>query len=263
MSQKDYTLVSEGFDNYFNGLISNATEEQREAMPEDIFFKFKRNKEGRYLDVGKTNFFEKLSILWKVFKKDIYIFIRDDENGITGDDFRQWEREELARAYNDKNARDLITRAEFVLGANDICNGMHFRRMVGASGMFRYLTENRGQKVSSTALARNGLRDLCRMLIYYEGSKKKMAREVNLTVPEWYILLHFSDGVEKKGSQVYSGLYFHAFNASQAQMLNGLKRLTHAGFIQKFGVTNIATYRITALGMDLINKVVTKYVLNY
>lgn len=263
MSQKDYTLISEGFDNYFDNLMSNASESQREAMPDDIFFKFKKGKDGRYLQAGKTTFFEKLAILWKVFKKDIYIFIRDDENGITGDDFRQWEREEIARNYNEKNARDLLVRSEFVLGAHDICNGMHYRRMLGASGMFKYLTSYRGKPVTSTSEARNGVRELCKMLIHYEGSKKKMAKEVNLTVPEWYILLHFSDGVEKKGSHVYSGLYFNAFNASQAQMLNGLKRLTQVGYLQKFGSTALSTYRITPLGTDLLYKVISKYILNY
>ena len=64
-----YKVVSDGFQQYFDGLVANMTEAQRQTWPKDIHFKVVREKDGTFSVSGKTNLEEKLAIIWKVFQK--------------------------------------------------------------------------------------------------------------------------------------------------------------------------------------------------
>lgn len=248
------TIDSEGFDAFFCHHMANATEGQIALIPDSI----------KRVQRSRLTFFEKLFVLFRAFNKSIYLVAKDKGDGLTPEQFCKWDEEERKRAYDTENTKDLLIRAGFVLGDRDVCNGLLFQRNLGGTSLFKYLSNyhknNSGPKSYNT---RDAMQDICKMLIHYEGLKKKMLKDLAIVVPEWYTLLHFADGEERSGMIVYQGVFAHAYNSSRPQLLTAMKRLVTDGYLQKFKKTNRATYRITPLGVDLLQKALSKYVANF
>lgn len=255
------TLESEAFDAYFYHLVMNASEEEKVRIPPAIYNKVIR-KEKYFHYTGVTTFFEKLAILFRAFRKDIYIVIRDTENGLTPEQFIEWDREEKKRNYSEDSAKKLLARSEFVLGNNDIANGLLYNRMLGASGIYKFLTKYHHATKFARHSMKNAFNEVCKLLIRHELAKRAIYHEFSIRPSEWLILLYLSDGQEKKGSLAYQEVWANAHFANRLQMSRGFVRLTSTGHIQRFGTANQhITYRITPLGLDLINKALAKHVL--
>lgn len=262
-SRKDCNIVSAGLDIYFANQIKNITDEQVGLLPHDIKLRKIHDGKGRYYEAPKTSFVEKVSLLWKVFGKDVQIVIKDTEDYFTVDDFVRFERYGTQKEISEGDARELEAKAQLVLGDEDVCRGLYFLRMVQKSPMYKFVMKVRGAKESQVSEFQKQINEFSKMMIFYEGSKKKMVRDMKINIPEWYILLHLSDGIVKKISHVYLGMYYDAYNSSRAQMLRGLKRLKDIGYIQRVGKKNSANYTLTTMGWELFYSCLSKYVFNY
>lgn len=254
LNRFECTIDSEGFDAFFCHHMANATDGQIALIPESI----------RRIQRNRLTFFEKLFVLFRAFNKTIYLVAKDEKEGLTPEQFCKWDEEEKKRAYNTENSNDLVMRAGFVLGDRDVCNGLLFQRNLGATSLFKYLSNYHKNKSGPKPYnTRDAMQDICKMLMHYEGLKKKMLKELAITIPEWYTLLHFANGEEKSGLLVYSGVFAHAANSSRPQLHRAMRRLVDDGYLQKFKKTNGATYRITPLGIDLLQRALSKYVTNF
>lgn len=261
--EKKRDIVSEGLDLYFDSQIRNMSERQILDMPKNLPFRVYRNSQGNLVKTGKISFADKVSILWKVFKKDIFIAIRDNEDGIVASDFETNEKELKSKHYGESEVRDFLAKGRFVLAADDICNGLYAEHLIGASSMFKYVAAHRGQPKTSWEKAKVGIAEISRMILTYEGNKNKMFKSLTTNITEWYVLLHLADGKEKQGVMLYNPMYFDALNAKRNLMLRAFKKLKIDGYIVKIGGRKTATYQITPLGKDLVYNILSTYVLNF
>ncbi len=252
--KKKYDIVSEEMQLYFDDLVANMTESERKEIPRDLFFRVKK---------GKTNFIEKIALMWKVFKKDCYIVIKNEEDGMTAKDFELNRRQLKHDNYGEDAVRDYVAKGGFVLGADSICLGLHYEALLSSSPMYRYVSQMRGLQSNELAGKRKELLEFSKMAINYESSKKAMLRQQDLTIAEWLILVYFSDGTQKTGAALYTTLKFDAFGAGKSRVLAGLKKLTFNGHLQKSGKTCAALYKISQRGMDKYYTCLTQYVFNY
>ena len=249
-----YDIVSEGLEQYFDSLVENMTEADRKSIPRDLFLRIQK---------GKTLFPEKMAVMWKSFNKECYIVVKDENEGFLASDFEANIRELKHRNSGEQATRDFIAKGNFVLGTDSICRGIHYQAMLAGAPMFRFLRKARGAQVQELARQRKDTMQFAKMMLHYEDKKKEYMRQLKMTLAEMYCLFFFSDGSEKKGSDIYVNLKFDAFGAGKSRTLSALKRLTRDGYLEKFGKTNTATYRLTALGYDAYYTLLSKYIFNF
>lgn len=254
-------IISDGLDEYLKNSIQKITVDQQMEMPLHIWKRIRAKRAGG-LRIDRLTFEQKVSILWKVFGKDVFLVVKEEEDGFLPEDFLANERERKHRKYGESETRSFIAEARLVLGTEAVCEAFHYRSILNSGRMYRYLAGIKGE--SKLSSGKKGMAQLAKMLIHYEANKKKMTKQTGLTISEWLILLYYADNLEKNGNPVYSGTYLDAHGASRAMLLRAFKRLSTDGLLTKKKVgKSEAHYKITTLGLDKLYTVFGNHILNY
>jgi len=265
MKLPKYDFVSDNFVNYFLAQIKGLTSSQKEKIPEVLRLKLYSKSDNEKFVVGRSNsltIFQRLFILWRVMRKKIYIVIEDEDNGLSIEDFIKAKEWGEGRTVNEDRAGWLISQGHFVLGNKDLCEAFHYMQMISVSSAYKYLLTLKNLKPTKYHNYKVETDYIHSLIMNYESRKKLISRNAGVTVPEWYVLLYFSDGKEKGASSIYTGQYFNSHNASRMQLLNAIKSMVDRGFLTKYGKTFKATYIISPYGLDKLYEITSKYVIS-
>lgn len=235
------------------------TPAQKENIPTEILarlFTKNGNVSTKYL-----TFLQQLYILSQGQLSKIFIHVENPDNGIGMAEWEKFKRKQNGRRVDLIQAEEYLGHGCMVITNNDVAEYLTRINSITLSGAMNYALKMKGTKEPLIPDKETEFVYFTNLLTYYEGNKKKIFRQQQITVPDWYVLLFLSDGEEKKGSTIYNERFADAFNSSKIQIIRALKKMMGLGYIQAFGRTKSATYKITYLGKSKVRDLIKKYVI--
>jgi len=262
VNNEKYDVICENFDGYFEQRASRMTEQQKAALPKKLMVKLYRKggKMTNNLNPHKLNFLEKLYVLFKGFKTRWFIVVQD-ENVIDDDDWDKWKELAKKGEITESNAQRLVNQGMFVLGCNEMVDGFSFLNDNSAAPVYKYLIKAKNSK--GVAEYRQERDYITSFLTAYESNKKKFLINTGITLAEWYILVHIYTQGEVLCSTIYKDVFKYAFGGSKQSIKNSFGAIQSKGYAVKKGYTKGATIKITPMGRDLVNQILSKYIINF
>src|SRR6266496_3165569 len=274
MQKLKFELICENFDLFFENNISDLSERQKEEIPRELLFKmFRRGGQFKAKSTSKLSFISKLYVLWRVIKKRWFIVVEDEENGMSVDQFVRFKEMQEDEIPDSHSADMLLTPGTFVLADKDLSNAFSYLNHLSTSSAYNYLIKTKNdllvKKDTGTTFNRecttfqirewkNQVIEIANFLSHYEANKKNFVMTVGLTIPEWLVLIAIYNGEEMISSQLYKNIYKYAYNSSSTQIKVAFGILQNKGYINKIGFKKGAKIKITPLGMDIVNKILSK-----
>ena len=243
--------------------IDNMTPEQKEQLPTELAFKiFKLGT----ASVEKLTFTEKMYILSVCFKQDIIIVTQDSETGIGPKDFRDAVSAQRGKIKNGELLKNMQIPTLFVQGDKELMRALLYMNHIQCSEIFNIIRSANPRNKSKRELKFEGyqraLTNLIRMLTHYEGTKKNVIVNFNLSVPKLYALMYFFDG-EKRGKDFYTVAFKHAYTSNRSDLGGALAELYQSGHLSRRGNRNTMRYAITSKGIELLTRILNKLIYNY
>ena len=256
-------IGSENFDLYFYHQANSITPEEKERLPKEIVTTLWRHD-------GKVNLqriklfsiWHKLFILFKAARKNIYIVIQDDDKGMNPSEFLAWQKANKKKDYGLKLAGQLKVEMQFTLANKEVCDVFNYLNHLSHSPAYNYLTKLKYQIPNSSADYKKQMKYLARVFMNWERSKKGWIHEFGIDLPELYVLLTLYAEGEIVGSSIYKEIFRRAYQSGAGKIKKAFGTLQVKGLIERQGSYKGATMRITAIGMDVINRAITKYAIN-
>lgn len=262
MQKLRFDILNENLDLYFADNAAKLNEEQIGGLPELIKFKLFRSRNSfNEKNTSKLTLLQKLYVLIKSCKKKWYIVVEDEENGLSIEDFNVFKKSIKKRELTITNSERLQLSGDFILGSKELMESLAFLNYLSVSNAYKFAIKGKNLKSDFVEFKKTASY-FTKLLIFYESNKKKMVMQKGFKMPEFYTLLYFYDGVKKKGADVYNIVFKHAYNSSKSQINTGLTRLHHKGYLTKFGSVRHTEYSITPLGIEAVNEILSKYVLD-
>jgi len=279
MQKLKFELICENFDLFFENNTSDLSERQKEEIPRELLFKmFRRGGQYKAKSTSKLSFISKLYVLWRVIKKRWFIVVEDYENGMSIEEFVRLKEKQEDEMPESHSANTLLTSGTFVLADKDLSNAFSYLNHLSTSSAYNYLIKTKNEflvnKKNGTTLKNEGttfpIREwknqaihIANFLSHYEANKKNFVMTIGLTIPEWLVLIAIYDGREVVSSQIYKNTYKYSYNSSSTQIKLAFGLLQNKGYINKIGFKKGAKIKITPMGIDVVNKILGKYALNY
>jgi hypothetical protein len=256
-------INSPNFDLFFAQEFKNKiTPQGKEGLPRDISFKiFRKGDEFNPKNTSRLSFMERMFVMWKALKKRWWIVVEDDEQGLGMDDFcAQWQEQRKA-----PKSKEFSESANFILCSKEVGNVFAYLNELANGPAYNYAlkSKNNFPNIPNPA-AEHAKRSeyLCRFLAHYEGNKKKWVSEMSISIPEFLVLIYLYQHKEVAGAYLYNDYYKRAYQSSPTKIKTSFGTLQHRGYIQKIGITRGAIFKITPLGIDIINTILSKYIVN-
>lgn len=258
-----FGIESDNFEIYFQKQISGITESGKEAMPIDLASKL-FHYDGRINqgNVRKLSFLGKLFVLWKCLKKRVWIFIEDEDGGMSAEEFVELRKAIKRRDYGIKKAEGLALQGHFCTVNKEFGDTMTYLNSLSMSPTYNFLNRPKNFKITGTERFVREANYIVRFLRFYEAHKKRWVHEKKLSVPEFYVLIYLYDKEEALGSIMYREFYKRTFHCSERKIKLAFRTLQSRGLIYKHGNTSGARMQITPMGKDMINSILKKYALN-
>lgn len=255
-------IQSENFDSFFINNSKEASTSAKESLPIDI--KFRLYKAAGQLNqkfAVKLTAIEKLFMLWKAFNKRIYIVVEDEKNGMTINQFFEMQAGIKKLEYGQQKT-GLVAKAHFLLADKQLSDTFAYLNDLCHSPAYNYLNKSKNQPKNPSTEYRERMNYISKFLTYYESNKKKWVSETGISIPEFLVLIYTYHGKEVNGAEMYKNVYKRAYQSSPTKIKAAFRSLQHKGYIKKFGITSASKMQITSLGVDAVNGILNKYVLN-
>lgn len=256
-------LNSPNFDLFFAQEFKHKiTPQGKEGLPRDIAFKiFRKGDEFNPKNTSRLSFMERMFVMWKALKKRWWIVVEDDERGLGMSDFcAEWQEQKKA-----PRSTEFSESAHFILCSKEVGNVFAYLNELANGPAYNYAlkSKNNFPNIPNPA-AEHAKRSeyLCRFLAHYEGNKKKMVAEMSISIPEFLVLLYLYYNKEVQGGVLYNDIFKRAYQSSPTKIKAAFRTLQFRGLIDKKGETRWSILNITPLGKDLINSILTKYIVN-
>lgn len=263
MEKLRFDILNENFDYYFSDNASKLNEEQIDDLPGFLKFKLFRSRNSfNENNTSKLTLLQKLYVLTKSCKKKWYIVIEDEDKGLSIEDFNVFKKSIKKRELTITDSERLQLSGDFVLGSKELMESLAHINYLSVSSAYKFAIKGKNLKSDFVEFKKNALY-FTRLLMFYESNKKKMVIQKGFKMPEFYTLLYFYDGVKKKGADVYNTVFKNAYNSSKSQINTGLTRLHNKGYLTKYGSVRHTEYSITPLGVEAVNLILSKYVLDF
>lgn len=261
VNNEKYDVIHENFDGYFEQRATKLTEQQKSLLPRKLMVKLYK-KGGRIsnaLNTSKLNFLEKVYILFKMFKSRWYIVV-EDENGGSLEDWENLRKAVKKREVSENNNNRVVNEGHFFLANKETCDAFSYINEICTSPAYGYLV---GAK-NNTGIAKwkREVYYITSFISNYESIKKMFLINTGLKLPEWYVLVYIYDKKNVLTVGIYKEVYKQAFSASPTQIKTALGTLQDKKMIVKQGYTKGATINITEYGKDVVNKILSKYIIN-
>ena len=261
-----WDISNENFDFFFHKLAATMTEEQKNILPKDLYFKlFKRGGDFDAKSTAKMSFLSKLFVLMKSLKKKCIIMIEDEKEGMTVEEFFKYKDLLKNRQFTISGADELIEDAIFVLGNNELVDTYSALNELSTSNAYNYCIQTRDsfrpKKIQNRAEKNKKAQSyIAKLFSDYEANRKRIHMNSGLNIVEFITLLAFYDDQERSPKDIYEYTYKHSFNASSNKIKLAFSSLNTKGLIDKWGKTRNAKMKITPLGKLKINDIIKEYI---
>ena len=255
-----FDISHENFDIFFANHLAAITPEAKEKLPRDVVYKLWQGGGGLNVNnSSKLNFIAKLWILWKCFRKKIWIVV-EDENGISLEHFSKLSKSISRKRIDNESLENGVADGTFVTGIKELSDTLDYLNKQSASSLYNYLKKAKNANPNKVEEWNDAMDFIVDHLSNYERTKKKWITEYGLCMPEYYVLLSTYSG-PVRGSDIYKKIYKGAYFSSATKIKVAFGNLQRKGLIVKDGVAKGATFRITALGSEMMNTIFSKYLL--
>lgn len=249
-----FDLESENFDLYFQKATQEMTAMDRAELPKDVIFKLRNNRLG---------FLGKIYILWKCFRKRWYIVVEDEDRGLSAEAFAELRKSIKKRDYSAPlSDTKLVSTGTFFLANKEFSDTLAYLNMLSSSGSYNFLQRGKNKIPNKTAEWKAQMVYITKFLVRYEGHKKRWGTNMQISMPEFFVMLYLYPGEEVLGSIMYRDIFRSSYNSSPIRIKVAFGTLQSRGYIRKTGEGRGAKLQITSTGTDVINSILTKYALN-
>jgi hypothetical protein len=258
-------IGSENFDIYFYNELSKISPEARDLLPKDLSFKlFRGGGKVNATTTSRLSGVEKIFILWKCLRKRWYIVIEDQEKGMTPGEYVEWQKRIKKRDYTAERASGLKSNGEFILAGKELSDYFSYLNYLSASRAFNYVAKPKYEwMINKSTEWSKKMRGLVKIFQNYDANKKTWVSQYKIEIPEWYVLISLYDGQEIKPSIIHQENFRRAYQSSPTKIRKSFTVLERKGLVAKTGTGNGMKLRITALGLDLVTTILTKYALEW
>jgi len=237
-----FDLQVDGFNKLFYLELAKMTATQKQnLLPEVLSKLFKID--GKPTE-KKLSFLQQLYVLYQGIGKEIFIVIKDEESGIGIEDFSKFQKQQKKRSRTTDAAEYYLSKGLMVLGGAELMDWLSYLNSVSLSPAYKYALALKNAKGAKIKEANKEFSFFCNLLMTYEGNKKRITRQDNISIPELYVLLYMADGREKRSTPAYIEVYRNSINASRKQLLDAFKKLVTIKYLESFGKAREALYRI-------------------
>lgn len=262
-----YRYKNEAFDRMLTGLLTNMTEEQKSKLPAELIHKIYRSKDP---NVNGLTDAQKDYILSMGFGKRVVKLILDDDSSTTIQQFFAlkdvWRKKKGSGINAAAFAEQMAVDGEFVLTDRDLYDALSYQALICYSPVFKMVMNARKSSKNYRATNKDfalWIGQMVKMFAHYESNKKRLVQEFGLeNMSEWYCLLYFYDG-EKKSSSVYRDMFKYSFSAGVGNLKLALTNLKKKGLLDSRGGPRVNMSMISPKGKALVDKMLTKYILNF
>lgn len=263
MQKTLFDIDCEALDLFFSHEIEKISPMAKEELPRDVAFKlFRGGGKFNTNSTSKLGFIAKLYVLWKALNKRWWIVIEDEERGMTPGQFMELRKAYRKRDYGIDQARALMLSGSLVLANKELSECFSYLNRLSTSPAYNYLLGGKNKVNNHTEDWMRKMRYIANVFAYYESQKKVWVAGMGVSVPEWLILLYLYPKGAVNGAPIYKEFYKRAYQSSPTKLVRSFSVLQRKGYIEKTGSTKLAEFNITALGIDTVNTILTKYALN-
>lgn len=255
-----FDLQVDNFSRFFSLEVSKMTAEQKGNIPPEILSKLFKT-DGTVTE-KPMSFLHQLYVLYQGIGKEIFIVVKDEDKGLGIDDFNKFQKEQKKRKRTQDAAEYFLSKGVMVLGNTELLDWLSYLNSVTLSPAYKFALSIKNKKSAKIKEVNKEFSFFCNLLMTYEGNKKRIIRQENLTMPELYVLYYLADGKEKRSTPSYVEVYRNAINASRKQILNAFKSLTVKKYIDSWGNARATSYKITSLGKEFLYKIIHKYMMS-
>jgi hypothetical protein len=229
----------------------------------DISFKlFRGGGKVNATNTSKLNIIYKIYILWKCLRKRWWLIFEDEENGMSTEEFIKLKEYEKKRDYSTERATSLISSGTFVLASKELATNFSYLNYLSNSAAYNFVVKNKNNPTNKADEWNKRMKYLAKVFRWYESNKKVWVSEYGISIPEWYVLLYLYDGNEVLGSPIHKEFYRRTYQSSPTKIKRCFGVLQSKKLIEKTGEARGAKLRITGLGIDTVNRILTKYAID-
>lgn len=260
-----FDIQNDNFELFFEKQLEGITEAGKQALPTHLIGKLFYVTDDQKINrsqLRRIPFLGKLWILYRSLKKRIWIVVENEETGLSMEDFVALREAMKKRDFGQKKAEGLMTNSTFVTGSKELGEYLDYMNYLSASPIYRYLNGYRNFKKTDTAEYKDQMDFIVRMMRFYEGNKTRWMDEKGINIPEYYVLLYLYDKEFVKGAEMYKSTFKRGINSSGYAIRTAWGTLSSKGLIVKSGTGKGLKLRISPMGIELINYVLTRYAIN-
>lgn len=263
MQKTLFDIDCENMDLFFSNEVDKISVTAKSELPKDVSFKlFRKGGEFNTSSTSKIGFIGKLYILWKALNKRWWLFIEDRDNGMTPGQFMELRKAYKKREYTAERAGVLKSTGTMVLSNKELSECMAYLNLLSVSPAYNYLMGGKNKVHNHTEDWMKKMRYIVSIFAVYESQKKNWVASTGVSIPEWLILIYLYPKGAVNGAPIYKEFYKRAYQSSPTKLVRSFSVLQRKGYIEKIGSTKQAAFNITALGIDTVNIILTKYALN-
>jgi hypothetical protein len=256
-------IYNENFDHYLQIKLENISPQQKELLPDSLNYKiFKYGK----TVVSDLSFTEKIYILSVCFRQSVAIVIQDEEAGIGPSEFQMASKAQSAKATNGELLDQLDRQSAFVLADKDLIRSLLYMNHVQCTDIYNLIKianpRDKTKRELQNTEYKKAYNSIVKMLVHYEGNKKKFIGQFNISVPKLFALLYCFDG-EKSSRDFYEKAFKYSYTSNRADLGRALTELYEGGYLDKRGSRRYMRYSITARGMVFLQTILEKLIFSY
>lgn len=261
---RKWEIDNENFDHYLTELFKGMSDAQKSKLPIDLSIKFDK---GVKQAISLLTFVQKLYVLSVAFGKDISLII-EDEKGINEKTFTSIKKSEAGKKKTGELVDEFRTAGAFFLGNHDLMNWLEYANMVCATPMYKLMSgyksemKDRSRVQQRAKTTKESVGGILEMLVHYEGNKKRMATDYDISPGEWYALMFFYMG-ESIPTTFYDDKFLYSYLSNRRSLSVALTSLKRKGMLDTRGESRNIKYYITPKGREMLIKIMERIVLGY
>lgn len=267
-AETKFNIDSENLQLFFQEQLASISPTAKESMPKDVAFKLYRGGAKKNAkNTSKLPFVTRLWIMWKYLKKRVWVVVEDEENGLTVDQFLELREAIKKKEKSIDKSEEMILQPTFITSSKELSDCFAVLNNSCASPTYNYIQKAKNgvklSRPSEITTWKMQMAHIAKFLTYYEGNKKRWVATRIVTIPEYYVLLALYDGKEVKSDTIYNGIFKYAYQSKATAVKKAFGALQNRGLIVKIGGSKQTFFKITELGSEIINDILSKHALKY
>lgn len=253
-------IQSQNFDNYFYNQMNEVATEWRKYLPTEFSqLLWRQDNKINKRSIKHFNALQRLFVLSRAANKEILIVVIDKEKGIGPDEFSAWMKNNRKNGHEKQTSEDLTCQASFLLANQELGETFSYLNRVAQSPMYNYLSKVKGLEENKVKEFSRNMKIIAKMVRNWEMHKRSWTIAAGISMAEFYVLICLYLEGEMRGALIYQKYFKSAFHSSTTKIKEAFGTLQSRGLIEKIGLTRGATMRITGLGVELVNNILSGY----